>query len=101
MNTYLEGCMKWICQPEKIPTHLIDIHKVGGDLRVLMKQDTFLLNHYRVQSYLFYVIVKGNRGDAVTPDCDHSRNERSFNEINAKATVEDYDLKNMILKGSC
>lgn len=93
------ACTKWIVRTDAVwlPWQL-RIHKVRhvASDRVVSDNVTFRLAHYPIQSLRYFTEVKMTRGDVSTRRSDSLRDLAYFETYDARATVEDRELADLV-----
>ncbi len=94
------GSRKWICRTKALRrARNVGLHHIKNTCsgRTLTDNDTFQLNHYQIQSEMFFRASKMRRGDAANMAWNEKRTMGYFKEIDDLATIEDRTLADRVL----
>ena len=89
---------KYVFRTLKVDPSQIHVHYCTLNGKVVSKKDneTYVLNHYAIQSYGYFTSVKMTRGDVLTTV--NPRNRVYFRAYDRLATIEDSRLKSLLIK---
>ena len=97
----LDECKKYIFRPAIVDINKIHIHHVEYPTkrarRVTCEDELIHLNHYRLQSIVYYNTTKMGRGDVFNASLDGLRTWDYFWGWNANSKQEDLTLKKIVL----